>query len=273
MSFAQIAGGIIEVLFQEAPYYLIKRIGSVVRWLFFRTKYNYSEIYKQDWNARVGILTILVIILFVIGIKIKFYDPPKRVERAKSEVNLLAEGDQVQSGDIIFQTSLSQQSEAIQLATHSEYSHCGIIFIEGKSIFVYEAIQPVKLTPIENWIARGKHGHFVVKRLINAKKILNQETLIKMKNIGDSFKGKNYDLGFDWSDEKIYCSELIWKIYNRAANIELGHLQKLGDFDLRESIVKDKLKERYGNKIPLDEPVISPSAIFNSDLLATIKSN
>lgn len=33
------------------------------------------------------------------------------------------------------------------------------------------------------------------------------------------------------------------------------------------------MKERYGNNIPFNEPVISPAAIFNSELLVTVKSN
>lgn len=37
-----------------------------------------------------------------------------------------------QTGDIIFQTSLSSQSQAIQLATHSDYSHTGMIVIREK---------------------------------------------------------------------------------------------------------------------------------------------
>jgi hypothetical protein len=37
--------------------------------------------------------------------------------------------------------------------------------------------------------------------------------------------------------------------------------------------VKKKMKERYGNKIPLNEIVISPASIFNSELLVTVKSN
>lgn len=94
-----------------------------------------------------------------------------------------------------------------------------------------------------------------------------------MKQIGDQFNGKNYDLTFEWSDDKIYCSELIWKIYQRATGIEIGKIEKLSDFDLTNTAVKQKMKERYGDKIPMDEIVISPAAIFDSELLTTIKSN
>ncbi|HRG10273.1 MAG TPA: peptidoglycan peptidase, partial [Cyclobacteriaceae bacterium] len=39
------------------------------------------------------------------------------------------ESQTLKSGDIIFQTSQSSQSKAIQLATRSEYSHMGIIYM------------------------------------------------------------------------------------------------------------------------------------------------
>ncbi len=181
-------------------------------------------------------------------------------------------GDEaLKNGDLIFQTSLSSQSKAIQLATKSKYSHCGIIYLEGSSFYVFEAIQPVKKTPLDKWIKRGQNGKYVVKRLKNADQVLTPATLAKMKRAGDKFNGKDYDLTFEWSDDKIYCSELIWKIYQRAAGIEIGKLAKISTFDLSSEPVKQKMKERYGDKIPMDETVISPAAIFDSDLLLTVK--
>lgn len=179
----------------------------------------------------------------------------------------------LQDGDIIFQTSTSQQSKAIQLATKSEYSHCGIIYKEKGKYFVFEAVQPVKLTPLDEWIARGKNSHFVIKRLKNAEKVLTPKILDEMKKTGNSFKGKDYDLYFEWDDDRIYCSELIWKIYKQGTGLEIGKLQRLEEFDLSHPAVKQKLKERYGNNIPKNEKVISPVAIFNSDLLYTVESN
>jgi hypothetical protein len=40
---------------------------------------------------------------------------------------------------------------------------------------------------------------------------------------------------------------------------------------LTNDIVKNKMKERYGDKIPLDEKVISPSTMFDSDKLLTVR--
>jgi uncharacterized protein YycO len=177
----------------------------------------------------------------------------------------------IQNGDIIFQTSQSSQSKAIQLASNSKYSHCGIIFIENNQTYVFEAVQPVKKTRLEEWIARGEHSHYVVKRLKNADKLLTNEVLYKMKDEGAKHAGKNYDLAFGWSDDKIYCSELVWKIYKRALGIELGKTQKLKEFNLNNAIVRKKLEERYKGNIPYEETVISPSAIFESDYLEIVK--
>ncbi len=67
---------------------------------------------------------------------------------------------------------------------------------------------------------------------------------------------------------------MVWKIYKEALTIEVGKLEKLSSFDLESKIVKDKMKERYGNKISaekLNENVISPATIFESDELVLVK--
>ncbi len=217
----------------------------------------------------------LVIIMILTGwfVYNHWFSKSTRTDNWKNKIEYFSMNNSLQSGDIIFQTSLSDQSTAIQQATGSKYSHCGIIFKENGDFFVFEAIQPVKSTSLKEWITRGKGEHFVVKRLKNAEEILTPSVLQKMKVIGKEFNGKNYDLTFEWSDEKIYCSELIWKIYQRATGIEIGKLEKLSDFDLDNEAVRIKLKERYGNQIPFDETVISPKSIFNSELLETIYEN
>ena len=178
----------------------------------------------------------------------------------------------MKNGDIVFQTSKSDQSKAIQLATKSKYSHMGIVYIIEGEYFVFEAVQPVKLTPLKRWMKRGKNSQYKIKRLINAKEILTEETLSKMRAYGEKFNGKNYDLYFEWSDDRIYCSELVWKIYKEVTGIEIGELEQLSDFDLSSPIVQQKLKERYGEDIPMNEKVISPAAMYNSKRLITIEN-
>lgn len=177
---------------------------------------------------------------------------------------------ELKEGDILFHTSTSSQSSAIQLATHSVYSHCGLLFhrnANDKNWYVLEAVQPVKWTPLDNWIVRGKAKHLVIKRAVIT---IKQQDAIKNEAL--KFLGKNYDYTFEWSDNKIYCSELVWKAYFNATGIKLGNLLPLSSFDLKNKQVSKILKERYGDKIPYTENVISPNAIFTSDKLTTVYS-
>ena len=173
----------------------------------------------------------------------------------------------LRDGDIIFHTSRSAQSIAIQRATHSPYSHVGIVlFREGKP-FVFEAIATVRYTPLSSWIARGDGGHYVVKRLKHA---LTPEQARKLRRAAEKYSNRPYALHFEWSDARIYCSELVWKAYRDALGIEIGTRQKLREFDLSDPAVKAKMRERYGTRVPLDEPVISPGAQFDSPLLEPV---
>ncbi|RPI64642.1 MAG: YiiX family permuted papain-like enzyme [Lysobacterales bacterium] len=177
------------------------------------------------------------------------------------------------NGDVVFQTSRSSQSLAIQLATKSPYSHMGIVYVREGDPFVYEAVQPVTLTPLAEWVARGERGHFVAKRLHDATSRLTPEKLQAMREVGERFAGKDYDLYFEWSDERIYCSELVWKVFDEGAQIQLGSRQTIADFDLTHPAVQAKLKERFGDRIPRDEVVVSPVAIFEAPQLETVYQN
>jgi hypothetical protein len=175
----------------------------------------------------------------------------------------------LRDGDIIFHTSRSTQSLAIQRATHSPYSHVGVIFIRDGKPYVFEAIAEIQYTPLEKWSARGEGGRYVVKRL---KRPLTDAQVAKLRGAAREFEGKGYDLYFEWSDQRIYCSELVWKIYQRGVGVKIGELQKLREFDLTDAAVRAKMRERYGTRVPLDEPVISPGAQFDSPLLETVET-
>ena len=64
---------------------------------------------------------------------------------------------------------------------------------------------------------------------------------------------------------------MVYKLYFNALHIELCKLRTLGDFDLSNPLVKGKLNEKYGNHIPLNEPMVAPSDIYNSSFLDFIK--
>jgi len=149
----------------------------------------------------------------------------------------------------------------------------GIVFIESDSPVVLEAVGPVKRTPLAEWIKRGEDGRYVVKRLSDAQTQLTSDAVARLKEAGARYAGRPYDLQFEWSDERIYCSELVWKIYKEALGLEIGEIETFRDFNLSDPTVAGKLKERFGASIPLDEKVVSPASMFESDRLVTVYDN
>lgn len=183
----------------------------------------------------------------------------------KFSENLLREGD------VIFQTSNSGQSLAIQISTNSKYSHCGMLFKEGDEWMVYEAVQPIKRTPLAAFIDRGDDGFFSITRL-SEKDALSEEKIQEMKTFFNEIEGKDYDIYFDWSDKRWYCSELVWKMYDEVG-IKISEYEKFGDFDLSHPVVQEIVAARFPQGPPLEETVITPKGIHTSKKMVEIYSN
>ena len=173
-----------------------------------------------------------------------------------------------QDGDLIFQHSASVQSTAVQLATDSYYSHCGIVFYLNGEAYVFEAIEPVGVRSLEDWINSGEDQKYAVYRLQN--RSLNATELSAMKSYLKTQLEKHYDLGFNWSDKEMYCSELVYKCYLNACQIKLTTPLPLRDFNIDGPIVRKVMKQRYGNEIPYDELMVSPDQLFKSSKLINI---
>ena len=175
-------------------------------------------------------------------------------------------------GDIIFQKSNSRQAQAVKLATHSDISHCGILFNEGGEWKVLEAVEPVQIVPLASWIARDAQGHYTIKRLKKEYNKLNDSNVSAMLSTGKKWIGKHYDIYFNWNDEQLYCSELVWKLYFEGTGLEICTPRKLKEFDLSNPFVKMMMNERYGKNIPYDENMVAPSDLFDSKKLELVVS-
>ncbi len=149
-------------------------------------------------------------------------------------------------GDILFQESKSAQSKYIKAATGSRYTHCGIIYKKNGKDYVLEASNTVKLTPVNEWINRGVGKHVKVKKC----PIKNFKINLK------KYIGKKYDTSFSWTDKRMYCSELVYKVY--ADNgIKLCKLRKVSDYKVKN--FSEYLKKRG---ISLNELVVAPSDLL-----------
>jgi len=179
----------------------------------------------------------------------------------------LAQTVPVQDGDIIFQTSRSSQSEAIQLATQSPFSHVGIIVIQDGEPMVYEANGPVAFAPLKEWIRHGERKKYRIMRTIEP---LSEAQKADMRVAGEGYAGIPYDLQFEWSDKRMYCSELVWKIYS-GAGLRLAEPRPFSSYRLSHPEVRAKIEERWGTNVNWNELMVAPSDLAESPSLRVIE--
>lgn len=172
----------------------------------------------------------------------------------------------LETGDLVFQTSRSAQSRAIQEATGSPYSHVGMVEVTPAGTFVIEAIQPVSRTRWTKWRMRGEGGWVLVKRPAGLDGAARQKAVAWARRQ----LGKPYDLRFGWDDGKLYCSELVYKAFERGAGVVIGRRQEL--HQLRLDRLGPELQERYGGRIPAVLELVTPASLAADEKLETVWS-
>ncbi|MGC4094465.1 MAG: YiiX/YebB-like N1pC/P60 family cysteine hydrolase [Polyangiaceae bacterium] len=169
-------------------------------------------------------------------------------------------------GDLIFQESSSAQSDMVRALTRSRWTHLGVIFKDKAGYTVLEAASPVRRTPLAHFVARGRGKRYVVKRWQG-----EAFDAARLRQIGASFVGRPYDLKFRWDDQSLYCSELVFKLFERAAAIRLGKVERARDMNLDDPKVASAMKARFaGARFDPEETVITPDAIFNDERLVQV---
>ena len=183
-----------------------------------------------------------------------------------------------ETGDIIGHTSKSSQSKMIQWGTWSKYSHVGVIIIRNNKPYVLEASSTVKYTPLKKWIKRGEGEKYTVVRynwdIEDSTEIafgLTDNQKKAFKKSAKKYVGKKYDSAFKWSDDKIYCSELVWKIY-KDVGIEVSETKTMKSFNLWIPPIKREMQRRWNGKLNENEKVVAPKDVMKSYKFTGIKS-
>ena len=168
-------------------------------------------------------------------------------------------------GDVAFQ-SLAHNPliDAIEGATESPFSHCGILRRAGAGWVVVEAVGPVKETPLAAWIAQGRKKRYAVYRLHDR----YRAKIPAFIQAAQSYAGRPYDIHYDLDDEAIYCSELIYKAFARSTGEELGKRQKLGE--LKWQAHAEVIREIEGGKLPLERVMITPRSLSEAPQLTKV---
>lgn len=171
-----------------------------------------------------------------------------------------------QEGDILLQHIPSYLCSVIADVTNSQYSHCGIVVFKRGSPYVLEAIGPVRYTSIKQWINRGFQGRFTQLR---PKNLSSQQIKIVIQE-AEKFLGRPYDIQYQLDEEKIYCSELVYKAFLRGCNIEIGEIEKLGSLNWEPH--EDFIRYITGGEIPLERKMVTPESLIKNTQLEFIYS-
>lgn len=199
-------------------------------------------------------LTILGIIIIVIAL------PFMQIVKETLTAQTGAVGE-VREGDVIFQTSQSEQSPLIQIGTRSKITHCGIIVMRGGKPYVLETLRTLVLTPLDKFIARGEEGKYWIKR--------SKKENIKIRY--SNYLGKRYDLAFKFDNGRYYCSELVYDIYKKQLGIELAEPRQVKDYLILFTDRLPKIKRAMKRRgISKKQYAIAPVDIFNSEYLECI---
>ena len=136
----------------------------------------------------------------------------------------------IQNGDIIFRNGNDEVSQAARSMNRKDtsFSHCGIVFIENDSVFVYHALggiynpsQRLRRDPVDSFCTPAENNAFGIFRFD-----LKKEQQEKLGLIVNSYyrSGLKFDMYFNFgSDDEMYCSEFVFKSLNRSLN---GALRK-----------------------------------------------
>jgi cell wall-associated NlpC family hydrolase len=170
-----------------------------------------------------------------------------------------------ETGDLVFETSGSRQSAAIQWATRSRWSHVGIVDRSGGEVVVIEALGKVSRTHWKAWTRRARRdGPYLVLRPRGLAPAQRQAAVAEAR----LFLGRRYDPRFGWDDDRIYCSELVVKAYQRGAGVTLGRRERLGD--LRLTGIERAMEKRWGGPVPKDLVLVTPASIAEDPRLAPV---
>lgn len=147
---------------------------------------------------------------------------------------------ELKDGDIIMQTAMTSQTNAILVATGSLYSHSGIVKKVEGGFKVVHAGPKVEELSLDKWVAQGKFKRFSVYRHA----AMTPEKANAILAAAEPLYGKAYDIMFLFGNDEYYCSELPYETF-KAQELALGKVEKIKELNVNNSFVKKIIEQRW----------------------------
>lgn len=167
---------------------------------------------------------------------------------------------ELRAGDLVFHRSRSAQSQVIAAVTGSPLTHVGIVLPHEGRLAVLEASGPVGWTSVPAFVARGEHGRYTLRR---PRDTLSADDVAALVREGQRLLGTRYDARFEWGPRRVYCSELVYLLYERALDLPLVTPQRFAELSLTPAAQR-LARRRLGRMPRPDERVVTPAALAAS---------
>lgn len=148
----------------------------------------------------------------------------------------------LKTGDIVFQKTITSASDAIMLASGTQYTHVGIVEVDkaGRPQ-VIEAVGPVQKIPLDDWIKKGDGDRITVKRVKGLSEAQAGEAVASARR----YMGRPYDHYFYETRDQIYCSELVYAAFKDGPDITVGKEEKVRDLNIDTGAAQKLIQQRW----------------------------
>jgi len=183
---------------------------------------------------------------------------------------------ELQEGDLLFQDlDSSPLCDAIELVTpgykDANFSHIGLVVLDNDTLKILEAIPPkVVLTPIANFLNRSYDKFKKPKIIVGRLKEENQHSVKEAIMFAKKQIGVAYDKVFLMNNNSYYCSELIFKAFEKYSIFKLKPMTFLHPETNDTLTVWKNYYSKLGIKIPQNEPGINPGIMSLSDKIEMV---
>lgn len=173
-------------------------------------------------------------------------------------------------GDIVFIATPNFIYRRIARDTESKASHVGIVFYDQQQGWlVAESRVPLACyTPLAHFLARSDAGWYAIRRYQNG---LTPEQVECLRQACDARMGIAYEPGFSYESKRLFCSKLVYEVYQEALGISIGELETLDQICKKSGQISLLFwRLWFLGRIPWQRLTITPASQLNSPLLQTI---
>lgn len=131
----------------------------------------------------------------------------------------------LQSGDLVVRRGDDMTSYMLSRLNNTDqsYSHCGIVIVEDGIPYIYHSIggednpdETMRRDAASQWFSPANNHAFAIYRYVIADSL--KEKMVK--TVQEFYREKRkFDMDFDIdTDDRLYCSEMVWKAVSAADN-------------------------------------------------------